>query len=49
MPGAPIRIDLRVGRLGEGAMHAVAVGAGGPAVDGRSDERVCELDARPHL
>jgi hypothetical protein len=45
VPGAPVRIRLGIGGLGEGAMDAVAVLGGGRVVGGGPDEWVRELDA----
>ena len=45
VPGTSIRIGRGIGRLGQGAMHPLAVVAGGCAVGGGADEWVCELDA----
>ena len=44
MPGAPIRIRLGVGCIGEGAMDAVPILGGGRAVGGGPDEWMRELD-----
>ena len=42
MPCAAVRVDARVGRLGEGLVHALALGQSCRAVDGRPHERVAE-------
>ena len=45
VPGAPVRVRLGVGGVGEGAMDAVAILGGSRAVGGGSDEWMRELDA----
>ena len=49
VPRPPIGVDLSVGCFGEGAMHSVAVGGGGRAVDRGTYEWVGELDATVDL
>ena len=49
MPGAAVGIELRIGRLGERAMHVAAVTRGRRAVDRRADERMREPHARAEL
>ena len=49
VPGPPIGIDVRVGRLGQRRVDALAIGHGGGAVGGRSHERMPEAYAEPDL
>ena len=47
MPGTPVGVFLRVGCLGQGAVHTMPIGISGRSVGGRADEWVHELDASP--
>ena len=49
VPGAPVRIGVRVGRLGQRRVGALAIRHGGGAVGGRSHERMPEADPEPDL
>ncbi len=49
MPGAPVGIEHRVSRVGEGSMHVATVGRVRRDVDRRANERVRETNAYAEL